>query len=151
MTPVSPSLDIYSVTTAIINSNKLSIPIQISGSEVKNVETLGLIDSGAGGKFIDQIYARAAGFKLHKLETPLQAYNMDGTKNKRGTIKTYVNLDLEINGRKTSTDLLVTELGKERIILGFSWLYEHNPDINWKTGEFSWRETRKQRLLNLPQ
>ena len=76
---------------------------------------------------------------------------MDGTENKRGTIKTYVNLDLEINGRKTSTDLLVTGLGKERIILGFPWLYEHNPDINWKTGEFSWRETRKRRLLNLPQ
>ena len=115
------------------------------------METLGLIDSGAGGKFIDQNYARAAGFKLRKLETPLQAYNMDGTENKRGTIKTYVNLDLEINGRKTNTDLLVTGLGKEQIILGFPWLYEHNPDINWKTGEFSWRETRKRRLLNLPQ
>ena len=76
---------------------------------------------------------------------------MDGTENKRGTIKTYINLDLEINGRKTSTDLLVTGLGKKQIILGFPWLYEHNPDINWKTGEFSWRETRKQRLLNLPQ
>ena len=33
LTLVSPSLDIYSVTTAIINSNKLSIPIWISGSE----------------------------------------------------------------------------------------------------------------------
>jgi len=89
-----------------------------------------------------------AGFKTHKLETPLRAYNVDGTENKRGTIKTYVSLELEINGRKTNTDLLVTGLGKERIILGFPWLNEHNPDINWKTGEFSWRETsRKQRFL----
>ena len=30
---VSPSLDIYSVTTAVINSNELSIPIQIEGTE----------------------------------------------------------------------------------------------------------------------
>ena len=75
---------------------------------------------------------------------------MDGTENKRGTITTYVNLDLEINGRKTNTELLVTGLGKERIILGFPWLNEHNPDINWKTGEFTWRETRKRRFLNLP-
>ena len=87
----SLSLDIYSVTTTIINLNKLSISIWISGSELKNVETLGLIDSGAGGKFIDQNYARAAGFKLCKLETPLRAYNVDGTENKWGTIKTYVN------------------------------------------------------------
>ena len=48
-------------------------------------------------------------------------------------------------------ELLVTGLGKERIILGFPWLNEHNPDINWKTGEFTWRETRKRRFLNLPQ
>ena len=76
---------------------------------------------------------------------------MDGTENKRGTITTYVNLDLEINGRKTNTELLVTGLGKERIILGFPWLNdEHNPDIYWKTGEFTWRETRKRRFLNLP-
>lgn len=54
-----------------------------------------------------------AGFKIHKLETPLRAYNVDGTENKRGTIKTYVKLDLEINGRTTATELLVTGLGKE--------------------------------------
>ena len=88
-----------------------------------------------------------AGFKIHKLETPLRAYNVDGTENKRGTIKTYVKLDLEINGQTTATELLVTGLGKERIILGFPWLSEHNPDINWRTGEFSWRETRKRRYL----
>jgi hypothetical protein len=74
---------------------------------------------------------------------------VDGTENKRGTIKTYVKLDLEINGRKTNTELLVTGLGKERIILGFPWLNEHNPDINWKNGEFSWREMKKRRFLNL--
>ena len=81
--------------------------------------------------------------RLNKLEKPLQAYNMDGTKNKRGMIKYYVNLNLEINGRKTTMELLVTGQGKERIILGFPWLQEQNPDINWKTGEFSWREPRK--------
>src|SRR5882762_1180756 len=99
---VSPSLNIYSVTTAVINLNKLSIPIQMSDTEVKNIETLGLIDSGAGGKFIDQNYARAAGFKTYKLDKPLKAYNVDGTENKRGMIRSYVKLDLEINNRKTT-------------------------------------------------
>ena len=142
LTSVSPSLDIYSVTTAMINSNKLSIPIQIEDTEERSVKTLGLIDSGAGGKFIDQNYAKIMGFKTHNLEKPLQAYNMDGTKNKQGMIKYYVN-NLEINGRKMTMELLVTRLGKERIILGFSWMQEQNPEINWKTGEFSWREPRK--------
>ena len=100
-TSVSPSLDIYSVSTAMINPNKLSIPIWIEDTEERSVETLRLIDSGAGGKFIDQKYAKRMGFKTHKFEKPLQAYNVDGTKNKQGTIKYYVNLNLEINGRKT--------------------------------------------------
>ena len=60
---VSPLLDIYSVTTAVINSNKLSIPIWIEGTEERSVETLGLIDSGAGGKFINQNYPNRMGFK----------------------------------------------------------------------------------------
>ena len=56
---------------------------------------------------------------------------------------------MEINGRKTNTELLVTGLGKERIILGFPWLNEQNPNINWKTGEFSWRDPPKRRFLNI--
>ena len=34
---------------------------------------------------------------------------------------------------------MVTGLGKQQIILGFPWLREQNPDINWQTGEFKWR------------
>ena len=81
-TSVSPLLDIYSVSTAMINLNKLSILIQIEDTEERSIKTLRLIDSGAGGKFIDQNYAKRMGFKTHKLEKPLQAYNVDGTKNK---------------------------------------------------------------------
>ena len=92
---VSPSLDIYSLSTAMINSNKLFILIRIEDTEERSIETLGLIDLGVGGKFIDQNYAKRMGFKAHKLEKPLQAYNVDGTKNKQGMIKYYVNLNLE--------------------------------------------------------
>ena len=46
---------------------------------------------------------------------------------------------MEIDGKLTDTRLLVTGLGSQRIILGFPWLNEHNPDIDWKTGVFEWR------------
>ena len=48
----------------------------------KTVKTLALIDSGAGGKFIDQNYAKESGFTLESLEEPLMAQNMDGMENK---------------------------------------------------------------------
>ena len=67
------------------------------------------------------------------------ARNVDGTLNKTGTITSYVDLRVEIDGRIMDEQLLVTGLGNQRIILGFPWLNKYNPDINWKTGEFKWR------------
>ena len=78
-TLVSPYIDIYSVITATIDSNKLSIPIRISDTGKETVETLGLIDSGAGGKFIDQNFVKKLGLETHALETPIRAYNVNGT------------------------------------------------------------------------
>ena len=49
---------------------------------------------------------------------------------------------MEIDGRTMDTRLLVTGLGSQKIILGFPWLNEHNPDIDWKTGTFKWRTFR---------
>jgi len=48
-----------------------------------------------------------------------------------------------VNGRQEKIKLLMTGLGKQRIILGFPWLNRHNPEINWQTGELNWQTTRK--------
>ena len=125
-------------------SNSISVPILINCDESKEtVKTLGLVDSGAGGQFIDQNYARKAGFEIKKLDKPLRALNVDGMKNKRGTITSFVELNTEINKKQMNLHLLVTGLGKQKIILGFPWLHKYNPEINWKTGVFTWRETEK--------
>ena len=105
----------------------------------ENVETLGLINSGAGGEFIDQNFAKKAGFKLQKLEEPLLALNVDGTKNKKGRIAFFVETELTVNQQTTKTKLLVMGLGKQKKNLGFPWLKKHNPIIDWVTGRFAWR------------
>ena len=99
MTLISPVLDMYHITAENMQSNSFSIPVQLRNNTNQNVETLALIDSGAGGKFIDQNYVRKLGVKIQKLEQPLIAQNVDGTKNKKGEITSFVNLDLIINGR----------------------------------------------------
>ena len=73
------------------------------------------------------------------MKEPLVARNVDGTKNKTGMITSFVNLTLTNHGKEITTDLRVTGLGKQNIILGFPWLNEQNPDIDWKTGKFTWR------------
>ena len=85
--------NILTVFNRSINENSFTIPIKINE---KNVETETLIDSGAGGKFIDQNYTRTSTLLLQNLTKPIPALNIDGTLNKKGTIKHYINLNLDI-------------------------------------------------------
>jgi hypothetical protein len=106
----------------------------------EDVETHALLDSGAGGTFIDQNYVRKLQLETQLLTTPVKARNVDGTENKRGTIKSYVDLQIKIGDRLFDEHFYVTGLGKQKIILGFPWLKKHNPMINWQTGLILWEE-----------
>ena len=74
-----------------------------------------------------------------ELEIPVKAYNIDRTENKRGTIKSYVNLEFSLNRKNFKERFYVTRLRKQKIILGLPWLVEHNPEIIWKTGKLEWQ------------
>ena len=120
LTSVSPSISIHSVTTRI-TVNTISLPIKIKKSEHESVETLALIDSGAGGKYINRNYAEQLGLPIRNLKRAIMARNIDGTLNKTGTITSYVDLMVEIDRQIMDVQLLVTGLGNPRIILGFPW------------------------------
>ena len=95
-----------------------------------------MVDSGAGGRFIDQNFASK--FEMKKLDKPIVAYNVDGSENKKGTIKYMVDLEFEQNEKKVTETFFVTGLGKQKVILGFPWLREHNPIIDWINGKIKW-------------
>jgi hypothetical protein len=122
------------MTIANISRNSISVPIYI-GLSKQTVKTL--IDSGAGGLFIDQNYAK--NFDINYLDKPVKAYNVDRTENKWGMINAYVNLEFILGERKFKERFYVTGLGKQRIILGFSWLHKYNPIIDWKKEEITFK------------
>ena len=95
MTSVSSCLDIYSVTIPKILKNSIFIPIDI-GSSKQTIEIL--INYGAGGLFIDQNFSKK--FKVEHLKKLIKASNVDGTENKKGTIKSYVDLEFQIEHKK---------------------------------------------------
>jgi hypothetical protein len=134
---VSSYLDVYSVTIANISQNSISDPINI-GSSKQTIKTL--IDSGAGGLFIDQNFAK--NFDINYLDKPVKAYNMDGTENKWGTINAYANLEFTLGEQKFKEQFYVMGLWKQRVILGFSWLHKYNPIIDWKKGEITFKPFR---------
>ena len=53
-----------------------------------------LLDSGVTGLVMSSEFARKQGFKLKKLERPMNVRNMDGSLNKEGLIKHMVEVNI---------------------------------------------------------
>jgi hypothetical protein len=148
LTSASPSISIEHVQVAQIEKNTMSVNILISGESLgqkKIIETTTLLDTGTGGKFIDQNFVRNQKIETKELKYPIKVFNVDGTPNKRGTITKYTWLDLTINGQTRTHNLLVTGLGKQKVILGYLWFKQTNPDINWKECTPTWQTEKDER------
>jgi len=128
------------------DANEIVLPTTILLSE-ENVETPTLLDSGAGGVFLDQNYARKLKVKEIVLDKPIIARNVDGTLNKKGTIRTYVDLQFKIGEKQFKERFYITGLGKQKMILGLPWLKKHNPLVDWKNGTLTWQTNE---FRNLP-
>jgi len=88
--------------------------------------------------FIDEDFAKHVGSPLKWLAKPIPVYNVDGIPNKGGIIHKQVTVKVEIDGRSKDLVLLATALGKQCIILGYNWLEDENPDIDWRKNTLMW-------------
>jgi len=97
------------------------------------VETL--LDSGAMGLVMSSEFAKKQGFKLKKLERPMNVRNVNGFLNKEGPIEYIVEVNIYFKGHREKTEIDVIGGQKWTVILGMPWLACHNPEIDWKMGE----------------
>ena len=67
-----------------------------------------------------------------QLTKPRTIWNIDGTHNKAGTIKDFVDLQVRCGSKTEEMKFLVTDLGEDEIILGYPWLSAFQPKIDWK-------------------
>ena len=107
-----------------------------------------MLNSGAGGIFIDRNYQQELGLPTRSLKDPIIVHNVDGTRNKKGVITDYVRIRLNVNDRSRTVIAHVTGLGKQRFILGYPWLRDWNPDVNWELGSLRWRDTEGKSVNN---
>jgi len=94
-----------------------------------------LLDSGAIGLVMSSEFAKKQGFKLKRLERPMQVRNVDGLFNKEGPIEHMVEVNIYFRGYRKRTEIDMIGGQKWMVILGMLWLACHNPEIDWKTGE----------------
>ena len=77
-----PSIYISNVLVADVVNKSISLPTLLEHKE-RTIETNALLDTGAGGIFINQNFTQSQGFVIQNLAKPLEAFNVDGTKNKK--------------------------------------------------------------------
>ena len=59
--------------------------------------------------------------------------NVDGTTNRTGLVKHFYDFRLKMGEQETIQRFYIGGIGTDRFILGFPWLQEFNPRINWTT------------------
>ncbi|ESK82932.1 hypothetical protein Moror_1335 [Moniliophthora roreri MCA 2997] len=74
-----------------------------------------------------------------ELPENIQVFNVDGTPNKVAWITHSVMATYKIGSKDLTDTFLLSGLGKEDVILGLPWLQKYNPDVNWKSGEVTFR------------
>ena len=90
-----------------------------------------LIDCGATDSFIDQGLVKEKQIPVKQLYKPIPVYQSDGEQTSAGEVTGYVEVMMRIREHKESIKFFVTKLGKRDIFLGYTWLWKHNPEIDW--------------------
>ena len=121
-------------STPNANSLDVSIEVETTDTNVKRA-TKALVDCGATGLFMDTQWAQDNNITTRSLTHPIPVYNVDGSSNETGPITEVADVVLRYADHAERALFAVTKLGRQNAILGFSWLRQHNPEINWQTGE----------------
>ena len=90
-----------------------------------------LLDCGATHNFIDPRTIKTLAMGTNLLKRPLLVHNVDGTINQGGTITSYCNLWVRRGTQVEKLGFYVTNLGRDRLILGYPWFKKFNPKFNW--------------------
>lgn len=121
-------------------TEKLStnIKVQITSLDTfSQIDLTALLDSGATGMFLDREFVRQNNLNTRRLPRPIPVYNVDGTLNQGGSIKEEVDVMMKYQEHTEKCTFAVCDLGNKEAIIGHSWLFRHNPEIDWKTGKVS--------------
>ena len=109
----------------------MRIPVSIRTS-YSTADKVALVDSGATDNFMHPNFAARMGLTPAKLERPRKIWNVDNTENEAGMITHYLDLDVETKGIHKEMRFLITNIGKEDILLGYPWLATYEPKFKWK-------------------
>jgi gag-polyprotein putative aspartyl protease len=106
----------------------LNIPYQ-SMRQTAEVKTL--LDSGAMENLMDLRTVKALQVAKQPLKRPQGVTNADGSMNQAGTLTHFYELHITQGDEMVVQTFFITNLGTDRIILGYPWFQRFSPQIDW--------------------
>jgi len=113
-----------------------TIKLKIAHSKTQIYDVEALLDSGATATYISRSFVEDHQLKQKKLTGIIYAYNADDTLNAT-PITHKVKLACTFSGHDSTEEFYVTDIGEKDMIIGMTWLRNHNPEIDWRTGKLT--------------
>jgi len=112
------------------------LPVEIGTTDTSELHSVeALLDCGATGSLIDRDFVCLKGMNTWTLSHNILVFNVDGSPNEAGQISEVVDVVLRYKTHSERMLLAVFGLRKQNLILGYDWLKNHNPKIDWEKGE----------------
>ena len=106
---------------------------RVRGPLTHSVEAL--LDCRATGSLINRDFIRSKGMNTQILSHNILVFNVNSSPNEAGQISEVMDIVLCYKTHSERMLLAVSGLGKQSLILGYNWLKDYNPKINWEKGE----------------
>jgi len=102
-------------------------------SELHSIKTF--LDCGATRSFINRDFVCLKGMNTWTLSCNIPVFNIDGSLNETGQISEVMDIVLHYKTHSERILLAISGLGKQSLILGYDWLKDHNPKVDWEKRE----------------
>jgi len=127
---------LLSISTLDAHGTSLLLPVEIGTTDTSKLDSVkALLDYGATRSLINRDFVCLQGMNTWTLLHNIPVFNVDGSPNKAGQISEVVDVVLRYKTHSERMLLAISGLGKQSLILGYDWLKDHNPKIDWKKRE----------------
>jgi len=127
---------LLSISALDARGTSLLLPVEIGTTDTSELHSVkALLDSRATGSFINRDFVHLKGINTWTLSHNIPVFNVDGSPNEAGQISKVIDVLLGYKTHSERMFLAISRLGKQSLILGYNWLKDHNPKVDWEKGE----------------
>jgi len=155
---------LLSISALDTRGTSLLLPVEIRTTDTSELYSIkALLDCRATGSLINRDFVCLKEMNTQTLSHNIPVFNVDGSPNEAGQISEVVDVVLCYKTHSERMLLAVSRLRKKNLILGYDWLKDHNPKIDWEKGEVEmtrcplcyeggralWKEQTRQKRIEL--